>query len=102
MRLLCHGAGGVPSRSSAQARLQSDSEERLRKANKRDWISATSFVLALPSVYIHPALSFFLTRAVSEAPDYTFLIRWISSFESPLNFSLEQGNIASCGRLDLG
>jgi uncharacterized membrane protein len=45
------------------AQNESDSEGWLRKANKRDWISATSFVLAIPSAYIHPALSFFLILA---------------------------------------
>jgi uncharacterized membrane protein len=36
---------------------------QLKNANKRDWISAASFVLAIPSAYIHPALSFFLILA---------------------------------------
>jgi hypothetical protein len=37
---------------------------------------------------------------VSEAPDSAFLIGWISSFKSPLNFSLEPRSISSCGRQD--
>jgi hypothetical protein len=37
-----------------------------------------------------------------EAPDSTFRTGWISSFESPLNFSSQPGNICSCGRHNLG
>jgi uncharacterized membrane protein len=29
----------------------------LKRANKRDWISGTAFVLAVPAAYVHPALS---------------------------------------------